>query len=234
MGVLPVEKSKKQTKVEDQIVLVYGRPKIGKSTFCAQFDNAVFLATEPGLNHQEVFKVNVNSWGKFLEACGELAKGNHKFKTVIIDTVDKLISYCSEHVCADNNISSPSELPHGRGWSLITAELNRALIKLASLPYGMVLVSHSKQEEVETKTKKYSRFTIDIGGKNQNVVLNMMDIILFMDSDMKDGVEIGVVRTKPSLYWEAGDKSKRLPEHIEYPLEAPEKAFKVFKDVFDK
>ncbi len=233
MGILPIERSKKQRNINDQIVLIYGRPKIGKSSFCAQFEDAVFLATEPGLNHQEVFKVNVNSWGKFLEACGELAKGQHKFKTIIVDTVDNLVAACSDHVCKDNNISSPSELPHGRGWSLITTELNRALIKLASLPYGMVLVSHSKQEEIETKTKKYCRMTIDIGGKNQNIILNMMDIILFMDSDMKDGVEIGVVRTKPSLYWEAGDKSKLLPENIEYPLAAPEKAFEVFKKSFD-
>lgn len=232
MSILPVEKSEKNTNLSDQIVLVYGRPKIGKSTFCAQFEDALFLATEPGLNHLEVFKVNITSWQDMLNSCASIAKGDHKFKTVIIDTVDNLITFCSEFICSENGINHPSELPHGKGWSLITRELNRVLVKLASMPYGLILVSHSKQEEIETKTKKYSRFTIDIGGKNQNVILNLMDIILFMDSEMKDGEEIGVVRTKPSLYWESGDKSKLLPEGIEYPLADPKVAFDVFSGCF--
>ena len=59
-----------------------------------------------------------------------------------------------------------------------------------------------------------------------------MDIILFMDSEMKDGEEVGVMRTKPSLYWEAGDKSKLLPESIEFPPDKPEVVYEVIKKAF--
>jgi hypothetical protein len=215
MSILPVERSKKQTAINSQIILIYGRPKIGKSTFCAKFNKAVFLATEPGLNHQEVYKVNVNSWGKFLEACSELAKGQHDFETIAIDTVDSLITYCSDHVCKENNINHPSELAHGKGWSMITLELNRALIKLASLPYGMILVSHCEVNEIETKTKKYNRWSISIGGKNKNIILNLADIILFVDSEVdKDGNEVRLMRTKPSINYDAGDRSNLLPETL--------------------
>lgn len=222
---LPSIKSTKETNLARQVTLIYGRPKIGKSTFCSYYDHAVFFATEPGLNHLEVFKVNINNWHTFLEACGEIAGGKHEFKTIIIDTIDNLLVYCSDYVCKENDISHPADLPHGKGWSLITAEFTRAMVKLYGLGYGVVLVGHTKQEEVETKTKKYSRFTIDISGKNQNVILNGMDLILFMDSEMKDGVEVGVLRTKPSQYYEAGDKSKLLPESIYYPLDNPKVAY---------
>ena len=233
MSFLPKEKSQKETSLDRQITLVYGRPKIGKSTFCSCFNQAIFLATEPGLNHLEVFKTNITSWKQFMATCKELKEGNHKFKTIIIDTIDRLIPLCQEYYEKELGVEYIGDVPHGKGWSIVTSELGRVLTKLASLPYGLVLVSHSKQEEIETKTKKYNRFTIDIGGKNQNVILYMMDIILFMDSDIRDGEEIGLVRTKPSLYWEAGDKSKLLPDNIEYPLGNPEVAFKKVKEIFD-
>ena len=234
MGILPIKKSEKNTNLSDQVILVYGRPKIGKSTLCSYFDDAVFLATEPGLNHLEVNKVNITSWKKFLEACAELAGGKHNFKTVIVDTVDNLITYCSDYVCTENNIDHPSELPHGKGWSMVTTELKRAVIKLAALPYGLIMVSHAKQEEIETKTKKYNRFSPDLSGKNKSVVLNMQDIILFMDSGMKDGEEVGIVRTKPSLFWDAGDKSKLLAPEIMFPLANPKVAYDKIKQAFSK
>lgn len=212
--ILPIEKGQKVEGLSEQTILVYGRPKIGKSTLCSQFEKPLFLATESGLNHLEVYKVNCNSWKKFTEACAELAKGEHSFKTVVIDTVDKLVMYCSEHVCKENKINYPGDLPHGKGWSLVTNELDRALTKLASLPYGLILVSHGTLIEVETKTSKYNRYTISISGKNRDVVLNLVDIILYVDSEINksSGKETRLMRTKPSMFWEAGDRSGKLPE----------------------
>ena len=220
---LPVEKSKRIIELSQQVILIYGRAKIGKSTLCSKFDSPLFIATEPGLNHLEVFKVNVNKWEKFLEACKDIADGKHKFKTIIIDTVDELITFCSDWVCRENGIHHPSELPHGKGWHLVTSELRRALVKLASLPYGLVLVSHSELVEVETKTRKYTRYTIPVGGKNKNIILNMVDIILFIDSEIpKDGEERRLIRTKPSMFYEAGDRSNLLPDIM--PLDYKELA----------
>ena len=229
---LPKTLSQKESELGKQIILVYGRPKIGKSTLCSKFDKALFLATEPGLNQLEVFKVNVTSWKGFMEACKEISEGNHEFKTIVIDTIDNLIPLIQAYVEEVNEVDYIGDIPHGKGWFLATQELRRVLTKLAMLPYGLILVSHSKQEEIETKTKKYNRFTIDLSGKNQNAVLNLMDIILFMDSEMKGGEEIGVMRTKPSLYWEAGDKSKLLPEAIEFEPDKPEMVYDVIKKSF--
>ena len=213
MSLLPVEKTKKITALEKQTILLYGRAKIGKSTLASQFPDPVFLATEAGLNHLEVHAVNCNSWVRFREACLELSKGEHKFKTVIIDTLDNLVVYCSDYICKENGINYPGDLPHGRGWSLVTGELRRVLMKLASLSTGLVMVSHCALQEIETKTKKYSRWTISVSGKNKNIFLDMSDMILFIDSAIgKDGEEVRIIRTKPSMNYEAGDRTGLLPD----------------------
>jgi len=155
MSMLPASKSEVNSKLSDQIILLYGRPKIGKSTFCANFPDALFIATEPGLNHLSVFKVSVNNWEKFLAVCKEIAEGKHQFKTIIIDTIDNLVMYCNEYICQQNDIDHISDMPMGKGWAKATAELTRVINKLSMLGIGLILVGHSKQEEIETKTKKY-------------------------------------------------------------------------------
>ena len=89
------------------------------------------------------------------------------------------------------------------------------------------MVSHCDMMEVETKTKKYNRFTITISGKNRSTILNMADIILFIDSEMdRDGNERRLIRTKPSLYWEAGDRLNKLPETLPLDYVELKKYFK--------
>jgi hypothetical protein len=232
MSLLPEGKTSINNKLEDQIMLVYGRPKIGKSTLCSNLDKALFLATEAGLNHLEVYKINIVNWESLLKVCAELAQGNDKFDTIVIDTVDNLVMYCSDYICKKLDVEHPGDLSHGRGWSAVTQELKRVLTKLSAMPYGLIMIGHSKQEEIETKTQKYNRFTLNIGGKNCDVIKDMSDIILFMDSEMKDGDEVGVIRTKPSLYYDAGDRSKLLPENIEYPLSDPTKAYEIIQGKF--
>jgi len=229
---LPTEKSKIVESLADYIILVYGRPKIGKSPFCNNFPNALFLATEPRLKHIECYKTDIHNWPDFLNTCGDIAGGKHEYKTIIIDTVDLLVAQCSEYVCKKYQMEYPGDMPMGKGWYLVTSELKRALTKLASLPYGLVMVSHSKQETIETPTKKFNRWTINIGGKNGDVVLDMVDIILFMDSAVKDKKEVGLIRTKSSAHWEGGDGTKRLPTTIEYPIDKPEIAYKQIVEAF--
>ncbi|HPQ70558.1 MAG TPA: AAA family ATPase [bacterium] len=44
------------------------------------------LATEAGHNALSVFKIDIDNWEKFLDACRELAEGNHDFRTIVIDS----------------------------------------------------------------------------------------------------------------------------------------------------
>ena len=227
MVLIPKEASGIVSELSKQTILIYGRAKIGKSTLCSKFESPLFLATEAGLNHLAVHKVNILSWKTFLDVCSEIAQKKHDRKTIVIDTIDNLVVLCSEYICKENGISHVSELPMGKGWHLVTSELNRTLIKLSGLPYGLVMVSHCDIETIETKTKKYNRFTISIGGKNKNIFLNMSDMILFVDSVMnKDGEEVRCIRTKPSMNYEAGDRTGKLPELLKLDYNEIVKYFK--------
>ena len=193
---------------------------VHNSSFCSQADGAIFLATEPGLNALEVFQVPILSWEDLLAACAEIGEGKHPFKTVVIDTVDNAYRFCTEYILRKYKVEHESDLAYGKGYAIVNNEFQRVLTKLAFLPYGLYLISHAKEIEVETRTGKYTRIVPTLPDKARKIVLGMVDMVLYCDLDVSAGAEgepviRRVIRTKPSLYYEAGDRTGRLPETIE-------------------
>jgi len=167
----------------------------------------------------------IRSWEELLAACGEIAEGKHPFKTVILGTVDNAYRMCSDYICAKFKIEHESDLGYGKGWALINNEFHRVLTKLAFLPYGLFLVSHSQEKEIETRTGKYIRIIPTLPDKARKIVLGMVDLILFCDLEVTSDesgkpVYRRVMRTKPSPHYEAGDRTGRLPDTIDLNFQA--------------
>jgi hypothetical protein len=157
MSILPTTKTPPKASLADLTVLAYGKTKLGKTTFCSQAEAALFLATEPGLNSLSAYQVPIQCWEDLLAACAEIAEGNHAFKTIIIDTVDNAYRFCTEYILRKFKVEHEADLAYGKGYALISNEFQRVLTKLAFLPYGLFLISHAKETEVETRTGKYTR-----------------------------------------------------------------------------
>lgn len=221
---LPTQKTPPKRNLADLTVLAYGRPKVGKSSFCAQADGALFLATEAGLNHLATYQVPINSWEEMLAACAEIAAGKHAFKTIIVDTVDNAFRLCVEYVCRQLGIKHESEAPYGRAYGMIANEFTRVLTKLSLLPYGLYLISHAQEVSVETRTGTITRVVPTLPEKARKLVLGLVDMILFVDmesTDVNGETRLRrVIRTKPTMHYEAGDRTGRLPETLELDFRA--------------
>lgn len=206
-------------------VLLYGASKIGKSTFCSHFPGALFLATEAGLGCLDVFQSSIRNWDELLAACSEIAEGKHSYKTIVVDTVDNAFRFCSEWVCKRNKVDHESDLGYGKGFSFIRNEFFRFLTKLSQLPYGLILVSHSVDREFETRTGKRTKTVPTLPDKAAEIALGLVDLILYADIETKKAADgtiatRRVIRTKPALEYEAGDRTGKLPEVL--PLEYAE------------
>ena len=220
MSLLPTTRTAPKNSLADLTVLTYGQTKIGKTTLCSQAEGALFLATEPGLNALDVFQVPILNWEDLLNACAEISEGNHPFKTIVIDTIDNAYKFCADFILKKFKVEHESDLGYGKGYALINNEFQRVLTKLAFLPCGLFLISHAKEMEMESRTGKYTRVVPTLPDKARKIVLGMADMVLFCDLDVQPGAEgepsvRRVIRTKPSLYYEAGDRTGRLPETLD-------------------
>ena len=88
------------------------------------------------------------------------------------------------------------------------------------MPYGLYLISHSQETEIETRTGKYTKIVPTLPEKARKIVLGLVDMILYCDIETATGPDNKVIarrvmHTKPSLYYEAGDRTGRLPDVID-------------------
>ena len=234
-SLINVQPNKRVLSLSGRVVGVYGRAGIGKSTLASMFDGVYFCATEAGLAHIDgVYKTNVTTWAEFLYFCKEFTETEHKFKTLCIDTFDNLCQLCTENKCKELDIDEIADYKKFGAYHLVTQDLQRVITKLSLQNFGLILTSHYKEEEMTSKTQKWNRATISVTGRNKDIMLNICDPLLFMDSKMEGDKEVGVIRTKPSIYWEAKDKSQALPEEIIYPVADIRKAHEIIKKAFSE
>lgn len=214
--------------------LVYGSPKVGKSTFASQAPNALFLATEAGLGALDVYQQPIQSWDDILTACREIAEGKHSFSTIVLDTIDNAYRMCAEAICKKMRIDTLGDAEFGKGFAMCNSEFLRVLTKLSLLPYGLILISHSQDVEVKTRTGKSIKTIPTLPGKARLIVLGLVDVILFVDQETAnvDGKPVTrrVIRTKGTEVYEAGDRTGRLPDTMELDFPSFAAAFKQADD----
>lgn len=217
---LPTEKTKPKQSITELTTLLYGPPKIGKSTFCSQAEDPLFLATEAGLNHLEVFQIPIATWPDFLDCCRMIAEGNHQFKTIVIDTIDNLYKFCSQYTLQKHNLQHESDAAYGKGYALVNGAFERALTALSLLPYGLIMTSHAAEKEVKVPTGTEQRIVPTLPNSARKIVMGMADLVLYaeMKEERDDEGKITgysrVVRTKPTTIYEAGDRTGKLPDTL--------------------
>lgn len=220
---LPLNKTPQTLDAARSKVLLYGPPKIGKSTLCARLDpeHTLFLVCEPGLGGLEVFQYPVNSWDDFRAAYEQLANNEHNFKTVVVDTVDELYRMCQESVMRELGVNHPSDLEWGKGWSAVGDKWRLAVGALAKLGLGVWFISHARDEQIKQRVGQITKTVPMIGGKAREFLLGFCDHIFLVTQEVDaEGTEARVVRTSPSEFWEAGSRLPAVSAKGVLPLDA--------------
>lgn len=233
MSLLPTKPMTPQTDPSGYTIMVYGPPGIGKSTFGVQAPGSIVIATEPGLKSLVRSEVLVNTWEELCAVAGEIAAGNHPFKTVVVDTVDNAVKMASEFIARKFKVDHPSDLKWGKA-AILNNEILRVFSRLAALPYGLILISHQKNVTIESPTGKYSRTEPNLSAGIQNVIVGMVDILMQMNLlQGDDGNLYRVLKTKPSKFYVAKD---RTPAELPAIIGLPDKnrAYADFEEIFVK
>jgi hypothetical protein len=232
---LPTERSTPKAGLLDKKTLLYGRPKVGKSTIANELSSKpLFIATEPGLSAISAYEAPVRTWTDFLHVAGQLAKGEHDYDLLIIDTVDELARLCAEHVvaglAASDNLNTErfihaSDFDYGRGWDAIATEFRTKVAKFCNLGVGVVFISHAKEGKVKSRTGlEIDTFAPDVGQKGMRKwLLGFVDYIFFATIVTDgEGAEHRVLQCQPSAGIEAGARMPQngpeLPQYV--PLSA--------------
>ena len=228
---LPTKKRERSFDYRRFSGLIYGRPKIGKSTFAAGLDSGkvLFLDTEDGTKHLDVYQVPIKKWEDALQAGRELLTSEHQFSLVVVDTIAALKDMATEYVLKEikaPSVNSPRFYSMGRGHQLVNAHLIRFWNMLLAGNFGVYFIDHEKtvektpdgrliQIQEDYKGARILSVLPQTGGKAGQTLKGLCDLVLRATIDESGN---RVLQTVNTAEVEAGDRSGALPPVL--PLEA--------------
>lgn len=163
-------------------VLLYGVEGIGKSTFAAGAPSPIFIPTEDGLGNLEVdhFPLATKA-SDVLDAIGSLCEEDHKFKTVVIDSLDWLETLIWRDIEASYDAK---DLAYGKGAVIAADRWRQVLDGLNALrnDKGMVcvLIAHTEIKRFDSpETEPYDRYQPKLQTRSSALVREWADAVLF-------------------------------------------------------
>jgi hypothetical protein len=219
-----------------QKVVIYGPEGVGKSTLAGQTPDPVFIDTEGGTHHLDVARFDVAAtWEEITAAIAQLAKADHPFKTLVVDTADWLEKRLAEHLCRKANKDSIEDFGYGKGWVQLAEEFARFLGTLDTiLARGMhvVFLAHSmvRKFEAPDQAGSYDRYELKLSKQVAPLLKEWADLVLFgnfvtkvaeKDNGKMRGVG-GKERVLFSTHAAAYDAKNRhgLPDKLPFTIEA--------------
>lgn len=168
-----------------QKVVVYGPEGIGKSTFAAQFPDAVFIDTEGSTKELDVRRLPVpSSWSYLLWEVDQVKQDPGICSTLIIDTADWAEKMCIEEMCSKHQVNGLEGFGYGKGYVYLAEEFGKLLNKLTDLVeigINVVLTAHAIMRKFEQPDESgaYDRWELKLQKKTAPLLKEWADMVLF-------------------------------------------------------
>lgn len=170
------------TDLSGYITLIYGPPKIGKSTFGARMPKPLLLAFERGYNAiPGVIAQDITSWGEMKQVMRELKKPEvqENFKSIVVDTIDIAADFAQKYVCNQLGIENIGDGGWTtNGWAKYKKEFEDVFRTLAQLGYAIIFISHDKEKTIKPQNgSEYQQIGSSMQSSALSIIENMADII---------------------------------------------------------
>lgn len=210
-------------------IVIYGQPKVGKSTFAASSPNPIGIVTEEGLDNIDVPAFpKAETFDDVLGAIGTLYTEDHDFKTVFVDSLDWLEPLILAKVCADNKVSNIESIGYGKGYIFADDLWKQFFTGLDALrnDKGMTIICIAHEQTTTVKNpalaEDYSAYSLKLNKRATALVSEWADVIGFaqyevftrkVDPDNKLNKDVKAVTTgtrklqlNPHPAWVAGNR----------------------------
>ena len=168
---------RKPLSVNAKTLLLYGPPKVGKTTMLSKLDDCLIIDTEQGSTMVEGYIKEVNDRKELIDCISDISTKN-PFKYVAIDTIDKVADWAEKRVCEENEVAALADLPFGKGWALHREKVMQTLkfLKLAS-PH-VIVVGHRKVARAVLEGKHLVEpESLELTGRLKNMIMSDCDAI---------------------------------------------------------
>lgn len=190
MIVLPKEKVK--AKVENpRFLIIFGKPKAGKTTLASKLDNNLIIDLEGGSEFLEALAVqarSVKDLGDIANAIREKIKsmGKKPYKYITLDNASRLEEICLSYAATlyrqtpmGKNYSGNDvrTLPNGSGYMYLQQAVRKVIDMFRDLCDNFILIGHLKDKMINKEGEELSEMSLDLVGKLANIICGEADAV---------------------------------------------------------
>jgi hypothetical protein len=190
MIVLPKEKVK--AKVENpRFLIIFGKPKAGKTTLASKLDNNLIIDLEGGSEFLEALAVqarSVKDLGDIANAIREEIKstGKKPYKYITLDNASRLEEICLSYAATlyrqtpmGKNYSGNDvrTLPNGSGYMYLQQAVRKVIDMFRDLCDNFILIGHLKDKMINKEGEELSEMSLDLVGKLANIICGEADAV---------------------------------------------------------
>jgi len=191
-----------------KVMLLYGAPKVGKTTALSQLEDCLIIDTEGGANMVDGYIMEANNREDLINILKE-AKEGHDYKYVAIDTIDKVATWAEHTVCQEESVSAVQDLAFGKGFGLVREKVLNTVDALKSIFPHVIIIGHRKWARAVVDSKAIVEpESLDLTGKLKNMLMADCDAIGYVYRDDEKGDLMVSFKSNESL--EAGSRSPHL------------------------
>ena len=190
MIVLPKEKVK--AKVENpRFLIIFGKPKAGKTTLASKLDNNLIIDLEGGSEFLEALAVqarSVKDLGEIANAIREEIKstGKKPYKYITLDNASRLEEICLSYAATlyrqtpmGKNYSGNDvrTLPNCSGYMYLQQAVRKVIDMFRDLCDNFILIGHLKDKMINKEGEELSEMSLDLVGKLANIICGEADAV---------------------------------------------------------
>jgi len=186
--VLP-KKKVSATRTNPKRMIIYSKPKTGKTTAFAGLDDNLIIDLENGSDYVEALKVKANSLEELIAIGKQIKEQGKPYKYVTLDTVTALEDMVKplaaklyRETPMGKNFSGDDviKLPNGAGYLYIRQAFFQVLDFVDTLADTVILSGHIKDKQVDDKGELVMSANIDLTGKIKSLICANADAIGYM------------------------------------------------------
>lgn len=206
-----VKKKRKVVSNDPNLMLIYGPPKIGKTTILSELDNCLIVDTERGANMIEGYIESVRNREELIDLLIQ-AKEGHTYDYCALDTIDKVVEWAEAQVCLEEGVRALPDLPFGKGFGLVREKVIKTIETFKVIFPKVIIVGHRKvARAIIEGAVMVEPESLDITGKLKNMIMSACDAIGYVyRKEDDDGKSDLMISFKSNDALEAGSRSPHL------------------------
>lgn len=175
---LPTEKVK-STDQNPRFMILFGKPKCGKTTITSYLENNLILDLEKGSDYVDALKVSVNSMQDLKEVKEAIIEAGKPYKFITLDTATALedmvmplaiAKYKETPMGRSFKGKDIRHLPNGAGYLYLREAYKEVIDSFVDLAPYIILLGHQKDKQINKDGKELSENALDLTGKLERIM----------------------------------------------------------------